>query len=211
MASTRLASTSGTGRLPRLIVLGAMATLGLAACDGGSGGDGPPAAQVSLSASPTTLTLGQETTLTWNASSSASCTASGAWSGERPASGSETVAPATTGSVTYTLTCGGTSFSGDAMASVTVTVEPPSAYSPTALVADTAGTTALSADSNVANAWGVALGPTTPLWVANRRNHTSTIYDGNGKRQPLAAPLVVRLPPRALGLPFAPTGEALRL
>jgi uncharacterized protein (TIGR03118 family) len=87
-----------------------------------------------------------------------------------------------------------------------VTVEPPSAYSPTALVADTAGTTALTADANVANAWGLALGPTTPLWVANRRNHTSTIYDGNGKRQPLAAPLVVRLPPRALGLPFGPTG-----
>ena len=206
MTQTRLASTSGPRRFARLFALAALATLVVSGCNGGSDGDGPPAPQVSLSASPTTLTLGQETTLTWSASASASCTATGAWSGAKPSSGSEDVAPATTGSVTYTLTCGGTSFSGDATASVTVTVEPPSAYSPTALVADTAGTTALTADANVANAWGLALGPTTPLWVANRRNHTSTIYDGNGKRQPLAAPLVVRLPPRALGVPFGPTG-----
>jgi uncharacterized protein (TIGR03118 family) len=207
MAQTRLASKAGIGRVTKRLVVAAIAALAVAACDGGgSGNDGPSTPEVSLTASPTSLTLGQTTTLTWAASEGASCTATGAWSGAKPPDGSETVTPVTTGSVTYTLTCGGASFSGDATASATVTVEAPSAYSPTALVADTAGTTALTADANVANAWGLALGPTTPLWVANRRNHTSTIYDGNGKRQPLASPLVVRLPPRALNVPFGPTG-----
>ena len=206
MTRMPIASMAGAGLRRKLLVVATMTSLLIAGCGGGSDNDGPEAAEVTLAASPTTITLGQTTTLTWTASENASCTASGAWSGTRPASGTEAVTPTTTGSVTYTLTCGGNAYEGDATASATVTVEAPSAYSPTALVADTAGTTAVTADANVANAWGLALGPSTPLWVANRRNHTSTIYDGNGKRQPFAAPLVVRLPPRSLGVAFAPTG-----
>ena len=34
------------------------------------------------------------------------------------------------------------------------------------------------------NPWGIALGPTTPLWVANNGTNTATVYTGaNGKQQ----------------------------
>jgi uncharacterized protein (TIGR03118 family) len=33
-------------------------------------------------------------------------------------------------------------------------------------------------DPDVVNAWGLALGPTTPLWVANNGTNTATVYTG---------------------------------
>ena len=33
-------------------------------------------------------------------------------------------------------------------------------------------------DADVVNAWGLALGPTTPLWVANNGTNTATLYSG---------------------------------
>jgi uncharacterized protein (TIGR03118 family) len=203
-----LAWSVGPGTLTRALAIGALlSTLGVAGCGGGGDGDdGAGAPALTISASPSTIALGEDTTLTWTSSSGTSCTASGGWSGSKAATGTETVTPDAIGSVTYTLTCSGGIYSGDATASTTVTVEAPSAFSATALIADTAGTGALTTDASVANAWGLAFGPTTPLWVANNATQTSTVYDGNGKRQPLAAPLVVRLPPPTAGVPFAPTG-----
>jgi uncharacterized protein (TIGR03118 family) len=48
-------------------------------------------------------------------------------------------------------------------------------------------------DPNVVNAWGLAFGPTTPLWVANNGTNTSTLYNGTTtlQRFPQATPLVV--------------------
>ena len=61
----------------RAIVMFGM--LALAACGGGYGGGGNKhKPTVTLSASPTTITLGQSTTLTWTSSVGTSCTASGA-------------------------------------------------------------------------------------------------------------------------------------
>jgi uncharacterized protein (TIGR03118 family) len=37
---------------------------------------------------------------------------------------------------------------------------------------------AMLVDSDVVNAWGLALGPTTPLWVANNGSNTATLYSG---------------------------------
>jgi orotidine-5'-phosphate decarboxylase len=77
MAQTR-ASKAGIGGITRRLVV--VAALAVAGCDGGgSGNDGPSTPEVSLTASPTSLTLGQSTTLTWTASEGASCTATGAW------------------------------------------------------------------------------------------------------------------------------------
>ena len=63
---------------------------------GGHGGDGgsvaltrgvtvaaPSAPSLSLQASPTSLTSGDNTVLTWSTSDVTSCTASGAWNGAR--------------------------------------------------------------------------------------------------------------------------------
>src|SRR5215471_9428376 len=40
--------------------------------------------------------------------------------------------------------------------------------------------TADHADGNLVNAWGVAFGPGSPIWVANNGSSTSTVYDGDG-------------------------------
>jgi uncharacterized protein (TIGR03118 family) len=50
-------------------------------------------------------------------------------------------------------------------------------------------------DANLINAWGVALNPFGPAWVADNGTGVSTLYDGNGKPQPL----VVQIPPPANG------------
>ncbi|HSB21715.1 MAG TPA: TIGR03118 family protein, partial [Burkholderiaceae bacterium] len=100
----------------------------------------------------------------------------------------------------------GGSYSGSSTQSVTLTVNAPSPFSATSLVADTGATGALTTDTNLVNAWGIAFGPTSPVWVANNHSATSTLYDGNGKPQPFAAPRVVALPSGAGGVDFDATG-----
>jgi hypothetical protein len=63
------------------------------------------AAAVSLSVSPTTLTLGAAATLTWSTTNASNCAASGAWSGATSLSGTQSVTPSSSGTVTYTLSC----------------------------------------------------------------------------------------------------------
>ena len=79
-------------------------------------------ASLTISVSPTTITLGQSATISWD--SEAPCTASGAWSGSRAASGSETVSPTQTGSLVYTLVCKGNGFGPSKAKSATLTVNP---------------------------------------------------------------------------------------
>ena len=64
---------------------------------------GPP----SLSVSPAAVTIGDSATLTWSSINTASCSASGAWSGAKSTSNSQSITPAVTGANTYTLTCTG--------------------------------------------------------------------------------------------------------
>ncbi len=58
-------------------------------------------------------------------------------------------------------------------------------------------------DANLVNAWGLAFGPTTPLWVSNNGSDTSTLYRGTDTAaDPVTAvPLVVKIPGSG-----APTG-----
>jgi uncharacterized protein (TIGR03118 family) len=57
-------------------------------------------------------------------------------------------------------------------------------------------------DPNLQNSWGIAFGPTTPVWVSDNNTQKSSLYDGNGVVQSL----VVTLPPAASGQPASPTG-----
>jgi uncharacterized protein (TIGR03118 family) len=159
----------------------------------------PTPASVSISASPTTINAGQSVTLTWTASAGTSCVATGAWSGTEAASGTMTVTPTTTsGTAGFTLSCSGGGFTGNG-ATANVTVNAASAFSVTALVADTAGV-ALTTDAHLVNGWGLSIAAppgTAPAWVANNGSQTSTLYNGNGT----AIPLVVTF---AAG--FKPTG-----
>ena len=64
-----------------------------------------PAPVVTFSAIPVAATTTGTSTLTWSSSDAASCTASGAWSGSRPTSGTQAIGPLTA-AATYTLACG---------------------------------------------------------------------------------------------------------
>jgi uncharacterized protein (TIGR03118 family) len=193
-------------RRARLLVALQVTVVVVAGCGGGGGGGHKMSPTVSMSVQPSSIVLGTSATLTWSSNAGTSCTAGGAWSGAEPASGTQVVTPDATGTFTYSVSCMGGSYAGSRSASATLTVTAPSAFTATSLVSDTAGTGALVTDANLLNAWGVAFGPTTFAWVANNHSETSTLYDGNGKAQPAAAPLVVSLPSSAGGTSFDPTG-----
>jgi uncharacterized protein (TIGR03118 family) len=196
-----------TGARARLHPVVFPALLLLAACGGGGGygggggGGGGMAPTVTLTASASSITLGQSSTLTWSSTGATVCNESGAWSTSNVgASGNSSVTPTAVGSATYTMTCIGAY--GSTPQSVTLTVTSGAGpYAMTALVADTKGTAAQTTDANLVNPWGLSMAPGDPVWTANNGSQTSTLYDGAGKAQPLGSPLVVKL---AAG--FAPTG-----
>ncbi len=119
-------------------VLGFAAMAALAACGGAgnsltplsatSSASGVQEPTVSLQASPSTVAMGQATTLTWSVNNAQGCTASGGWSGVQPTSGTLSTGPLTS-NTTYTLTCTGSG--GQAAQSQQVTVTS-SAAPPTA-------------------------------------------------------------------------------
>ena len=106
-------------------VIGLSAVFFVSCGGGGYGGDGGgsnPPATLTISVSPSTITLGQSATVTWS-SNAPNCTASGAWTGSRAGSGSETVTPATPGTLTYTLVCRGGRYSESESGSATLTID----------------------------------------------------------------------------------------
>lgn len=78
----------------------------------------PVAPSVSVSASPTSITLGQSTTITWSSTNATSCTGTNVTTGNATA-GSATVSP--DASTTYTVSCTGAG--GSQSQSVLVTVD----------------------------------------------------------------------------------------
>lgn len=87
-----------------------------------------PAPTLAFGASPTSITSGSSSTLTWTTTNAASCNAGGAWSGSRSTNGSFSTGALSTTS-TYSLTCTGSG--GTANASVTVNVSAVSTPPPT--------------------------------------------------------------------------------
>ncbi|HZV72191.1 MAG TPA: TIGR03118 family protein [Conexibacter sp.] len=74
------------------------------------------------------------------------------------------------------------------------------------LISDIAGVARIT-DRNLVNSWGLAAGPSTPLWVADNGTGVSTLYSGAVHGSiPVAAPLVVTIPGGApTGIVFNPT------
>ena len=71
------------------------------------------------------MSQGQSATLTWSTTNATSCTASADpaesdWSGSQSSAGSQSVTPASLGTINYALTCTGAGGSGSGSASVTV-------------------------------------------------------------------------------------------
>jgi hypothetical protein len=81
----------------------------------------PPAPTASLSASPTSITTGQSSTLSWSSTNATSCTGGG-FTASGP-SGSGVVTPSSP--TTYSITCSGNGGSAAASATVTVATPPP--------------------------------------------------------------------------------------
>ena len=83
---------------------------------------------------------------------------------------------------------------------------PPSAAQPgfteTDVVSDIPDRAALT-DADVVNAWGLALSPTSPLWVANNGTNSATLYAGGAN-----GGAVTKVPLRVAIPGGAPTGQA---
>ncbi len=117
----------------------------------------PPAPTISLSANPTSVTAGGRSTLTWNSQNATTCTASGAWTGTKPVSGSEQ-SPVINATATFNLNCTGAGGSTGRSVTVTVNASPPPPPAPTATLSasptsvDVNGTSMLSWSSTNATA-----------------------------------------------------------
>jgi hypothetical protein len=79
----------------------------------------PGAPSVTLTASPTSVTSGGTTTLTWSSTNATACTASNGWTGAKSTSGNVQMSNITS-TTTYALQCTGSSTSATASATVTV-------------------------------------------------------------------------------------------
>ena len=79
--------------------------------------------------------------------------------------------------------------------------QPGNAYRQTNLVSDLPGMAQLT-DPDLVNPWGLAIGPTSPVWVADNGTGKATLYRGFVGGAPIAkVPLVVSIPGGA------PTGQ----
>ena len=86
---------------------------------------------VTIAVNPTSVTVGDTSTLTWSSTNATACTASGAWTGTQAASGTASEKPTAAGSQVFTLTCTGAGGSANASATLTVTA----AAAPTVTIA----------------------------------------------------------------------------
>lgn len=128
-------SRSEAIRIPILPARTPIAALFLAlafpACGGGTDDSASTAASgsstvtIAVAASPTSVASGGASMLSWSSTNAASCTASGAWSGDKATSGGTESTGALTESRSYTLTCTGSGGSESGSVEVTVSRTPP--------------------------------------------------------------------------------------
>ncbi len=137
---------------------------------GGSGGYGGgmnamPVVSITAPAQAATIRFGQAVQIKWNSTYATSCSGStsssigGAFSGNQATSGTATVAPTGTGSVSYSLTCTG---SGGTIkvSSPTITVSPSILSSLAAASSTTIGST-VDPINGENNPYGLAIAPMT--------------------------------------------------
>ncbi len=110
-----------------------------------------------FSASPTSVTTGGSSTLSWTTANATSCTASGGWSGAKSTSGSQStgVLGATT---SYTLTCSNTV--GSTQSSTSVTFSSGVASSPPVVTINAASPT-VGVGGNAVLTWSATNSPTS--------------------------------------------------
>jgi hypothetical protein len=135
-------------------------------------GSGP--ATVTIGLSPASVFAGGTSILTWSSTNATSCTASGAWSGGKAASGSTTVTGAAVGTQTYNLSCTGANGSGSNSATLTVT--PPAPAVTISVAPATVG-----AGSSATLSWSVANSTSctaSGAWSGSKASSGSTSVTG---------------------------------
>ncbi|MDB6084330.1 MAG: glu81, partial [Gammaproteobacteria bacterium] len=105
-----------------LVPIIAVAAVWMTVSCGGKSAGSQPVPTASLMASRPTVNTGQSVTLTWNSTNAASCTASGGWSGELAASGTQS-SGTLDNDTDFSLSCTGAGGTSTA-ATTTVTVDP---------------------------------------------------------------------------------------
>ncbi len=147
----------------------------------------PVVPQLTLTATPMSITEGESSTLAWDSTDATSCTASGSWSGAKSLDGSEPVSP--TATANYVLTC--VNGANSVVKNVTVTVTPPVPTTATLTliksVENDNGGTAVAADfqakidgGNVP--WGVAQTLTPGAHTASEtglEGYITTVWGGD--------------------------------
>jgi uncharacterized repeat protein (TIGR03803 family) len=84
-----------------------------------------PAPPLSITVTPSTIKVGETAVLSWSETdTNATCTATGAWTGAEPSTGSQQVTPGATGNSTYNLTCTGPTGSFNSSATLSVSAAP---------------------------------------------------------------------------------------
>jgi uncharacterized repeat protein (TIGR03803 family) len=175
---------------------------------------------VTLTASPTTITLGQNSTLTWSSTDETSCTAGGAWSGNKATSGVLVVTPTAIGMNSFTLTCTGADGSANSSATVSVLAPAPSVtltVNPTSITVGQNATltwsSANAATCTASNAWSGAKATSGTQSVTPTQIGTNTYTltcAGAGGSFIASAPLMVNNPPPpTVTLSVAPTSITL--
>jgi hypothetical protein len=67
-------------------------------------------------------------------------------------------------------------------------------FKQTNLIANKASFGAKLTDKNLINAWGLAAGPSTPIWVSDNNSGFATVYSGGIKGSPVSLDLTVPVP-----------------
>lgn len=121
----------------------------------------PPKPVVSLAASPTSITSGGSSTLTWSATNSpTSCTASGDWTGAKTTSGTQNTGTLSTVKIySYSLTCTNAGGSNIATTSVDVGSGAPASQPP--LITISASPTTIGTGNSSTLSWSVTNSPTS--------------------------------------------------
>jgi len=81
-----------------------------------------------------------------------------------------------------------------AAAPAMATAAPANSFKQTNLIANKASFGAKLVDPNLKNAWGLAAGPTTPIWVADNNSGKATVYTGGVNGGPVSLALTVPVP-----------------
>ena len=147
-----------------------------------------PAPTFTLTASPTSVTSGNASTIIWSSVTNAtSCTASGGWSGSKTTAGSSASTGALSTATTYTLACSGPG--GTTTNSVTVSIIPPPptftlTATPTSVVSGSASKLTWTIPTNatscaasavpVSSAWSAATPTNAALIAGNPTTGVST-------------------------------------